>query len=111
MTDSTGTIQHYSGTENQLAGTWNKMTGGAQMVTGAKFADPELFFTGVINALHGQLQATIGSAQAQKVSDALQLQWSGLNNETKGQILKQWGDWTDDPDTLAQGVTDLAQGK
>src|SRR5262245_44923721 len=111
MTNSTGSAPHYSGTENQLAGTWNRMTGGAQMVTGTEFADPELFFSGVINALHGQLQESIGSDQAQKVSDALRLQWSGLNNETKGKILKQWGDWTDDPDTMAQGVTDLAQGK
>jgi uncharacterized protein YjbJ (UPF0337 family) len=111
MSNNTGTAPHSSGTENQLAGTWNRMTGRAQMLTGAQWDDPELFFTGVINALHGRLQESIGSDQAQKVSDALRLQWSGLNNETKGKILKQWGDWTGDPDTIAQGVVDLAQGK
>jgi hypothetical protein len=29
----------------------------------------------------------------------------------KGTILKQWGEWSDDPAAMAQGVADLAQGK
>jgi uncharacterized protein YjbJ (UPF0337 family) len=111
MTENTGTVPHYSGIENQLAGTWNRMTGRAQMLTGAQFDDPELFFSGVINALHGRLQVAIGADQAQKVTDALRLQWSGMTNETQGKILRQWGDWTDDPETMAKGVVDLAQGK
>ena len=100
-----------TGTKHRLAGAWDRLTGRTQMAAGAQFADPELFFTGVITALHGQLQERIGAEQAQHVADALRLQWAGLTQETKGKILKQWGDWTDDPSTMAQGVIDLAQGK
>ena len=86
-----------TGTKHRLAGAWDRLTGRTQMAAGAQFADPELFFTGVITALHGQLQERIGAEQAQHVADALRLQWAGLTQETKGKILKQWGDWTDDP--------------
>ena len=100
-----------TGTKHRLAGAWDRLTGRTQMAAGAQFADPELFFTGVITALHGRLQEHIGADQAQHVADALRLQWAGLTQETKGTILKQWGDWMDDPVTLAHGVIDLAQGK
>ena len=43
--------------------------------------------------------------------DALRLRWEGTTQEAKGQILKQWGEWADDPVAMAEGVTDLAQGK
>jgi uncharacterized protein YjbJ (UPF0337 family) len=81
------------------------------MAAGAQFDDPELFFTGVNQAVHGHLQRRIGADQAQRVADALRLQWAGLTQETKGKILRQWGEWTDDPVAMAQGVVDLAQGK
>ena len=100
-----------TGTKHRLAGAWDRLTGRTQMAAGAQFSDPELFFTGVITVLHGRLQERIGAAQAQHVADALRLQWVGLTQETKGTILKQWGDWTDDPSTMAHGVIDLAQGK
>jgi len=113
-TESTGTqstMPHHSQLENELHGSWNTLTGKAQMLTGAELDDPELFANGVINALQGQLQEAVGDHQAQVASTALRIQWSGLSNEAKGQILKQWGEWTDDPDAMAQGVVDLMQGK
>jgi uncharacterized protein YjbJ (UPF0337 family) len=82
-----------------------------QMAAGAQFENPELYFTGVVNAVHGQLQGRIGAAQAQRFADALRLQWAGLRHETKGQILQRWGDWTNDPEALATGVVDLSRGK
>ena len=36
---------------------------------------------------------------------------TALTQETKGQIVKQWGAWADDPVAMVEGVTDLAQGK
>ena len=61
--------------------------------------------------MQGQLQEKIGADQANRVRDALRLRWEGTTQETKGQILQQWGEWADDPVAMAQGVTDLAQGK
>ena len=100
-----------TGTKNQLAGAWQRMTGRTQMAAGAQFDDPELFFNGVVDAMHGQLSQKIGADQANRVRDALRLRWEGTTQETKGQILKQWGEWADDPVAMAEGVTDLAQGK
>ena len=100
-----------TGTKNRLAGAWHRLTGRTQMAAGAQFDDPELFFSGVVTALHGQLQERIGAEQAEHVAAALRLRWHGLTQETKGSILKQWGEWADDPGAMAQGVTDLAQGK
>ena len=100
-----------TGTKNQLAGAWHRMTGRTQMAAGAQFDDPELFFNGVIDATHGQLQQKIGADQANRMRDALRMSWQGLNQETKGKILRQWGEWADDPVAMAEGVTDLAQGK
>jgi uncharacterized protein YjbJ (UPF0337 family) len=100
-----------TGTTDRLAGAWHRLTGGSQMVVGAQIDDPELFFSGVVNALQGKLQEKIGADQANRIADALRLRWDGLTQESKGQILKQWGDWADDPVALAEGVTDLAQGK
>jgi uncharacterized protein YjbJ (UPF0337 family) len=100
-----------TGAKNQLAGAWHRMTGRTQMAAGAHFDDPELFFNGAVDAMHGQLQAKIGADQANRVRDALRLRWEGTTQETKGKILKQWGEWADDPVAMAQGVTDLAQGK
>jgi uncharacterized protein YjbJ (UPF0337 family) len=81
------------------------------MITGAELADPDRFASGVISALQGQLQEAIGDQQAQVAGDALRTQWSGLSQETKGQILTQWGQWTDNPQAMADGVVDLMQGK
>ena len=100
-----------TGTKNQLAGAWQRMTGRTQMAAGAQFDDPELFFNGAVDAMHGQLSQKLGADQANRVRDALRLRWEGTTQATKGQILKQWGDWTDDPVAMAEGVTDLAQGK
>ena len=100
-----------TGTKNQLAGAWQRMTGRTQMAAGAQFDDPELFFNGVVDAMHGQLQLKLGADQANRVRDALRLHWEGTTQATKGQILKQWGEWADDPVAMAEGVTDLAQGK
>jgi uncharacterized protein YjbJ (UPF0337 family) len=100
-----------TGTKNQMAGAWQRMTGRTQMAAGAQFDDPELFFNGAVDAMHGQLQQKIGADQANRVRDALRLHWEGTTQATKGQILKQWGEWADDPVAMAQGVTDLAQGK
>ena len=100
-----------TGTKNRLDGAWHRLTGGSQMVVGAQFDDPELFFSGVVNAVQGRLQEKIGAHQAQRFSDALRMRWDGQTRETKGQILKQWGEWADDPEAMAEGVTDLAQGK
>ena len=100
-----------TGTKNQLAGAWKRMTGRTQMAAGAQFDDPDRFFNGVVDAMQGQLQQKIGADQANRVRDALRLRWEGTTQEAKGQILKQWGAWADDPVALAEGVTDLAQGK
>lgn len=100
-----------TGTKNRMAGAWERLTGRTEMAAGAQFDDPELFFRGVVDAVHGQLRGKIGAEQSQRVADALRLRWDGLTQETKGKVLKQWGDWTDDPVAMAQGVTDLAQGK
>jgi uncharacterized protein YjbJ (UPF0337 family) len=100
-----------TGTKNRLAGAWQRLTGRTQMAAGAQFDDPELFFNGVVDAVHGQLQTKLGADQAQRVADALRLHWQGTTQETKGKILRQWGDWADDPVAMAQGVADLAQGK
>jgi len=100
-----------TGTKNQMAGAWQRMTGRTQMAAGAQFDDPELFFNGVVDAMQGQLQQKIGADQANRVRAALRLRWEGATQETKGKILRQWGDWADDPVEMAQGVTDLAQGK
>jgi len=96
---------------NELAGSWHTLTGKSQMLAGKAFDDPDQYFTGVVTALQGQLQETIGDSQAQVAGDALRSQWSGLSEEAKGQVLTQWGQWTDNPDTMANGIVDLAQGK
>ena len=44
-----------TGAKNQLAGAWQRMTGRTQMAAGAQFDDPELFFNGAVDAMHGQL--------------------------------------------------------
>jgi uncharacterized protein YjbJ (UPF0337 family) len=100
-----------TGTKNQMAGAWQRMTGRTQMAAGAQFDDPELFFNGVVDAMQGQLQQKLGADQANRVRDALRLRWQGTTQEMKGKILKQWGEWADDPVAMAEGVTDLAQGK
>src|SRR5262245_34842401 len=113
-TDMSGTeasLPHHNRLENELRGSWNVMAGKAEMLTGAQFADPELFFNGVVDAMQGDLEQAIGDGQAQVASDALRAQWSGLSQETKGEILSQWGKWTDDPQALANGVVDLMQGR
>jgi uncharacterized protein YjbJ (UPF0337 family) len=94
-----------------MAGAWQRMTGRTQMAAGAQFDDPELFFNGVVDAMQGQLQQKLGADQANRVRDALRLRWEGTTQEMKGTILKQWGEWADDPVAMAEGVTDLAQGK
>jgi len=99
-----------TGTKNRLAGAWQRLTGRTQMAAGAQFDDPELFFNGVVDAVHGQLQTKLGADQAKRVADALRLHWEGTTQETKGKILRQWGEWADDPVAMAQGVADLAQG-
>ena len=96
---------------NELAGSWHVLTGQAQQLAGDVADDPDRYFDGVVTALQGQLEESIGDGQAQVAGDALRSQWQGLSQETKGQILKQWGQWTDDPDTMANGITDLMQGK
>ena len=100
-----------TGTKNRLAGAWQRMTGRTQMAAGAQIDDPEMFFNGVADAVHGQLQEKIGAEQAERFGDALRLHWQGTTQQTKGAILKQWGEWADDPVAMAQGVADLAQGQ
>ena len=100
-----------TGTKNRLAGAWHRMTGRTQMAAGAQFDDPERFFNGVVDEVQGRLQEKLGADQAKHVSQALRLRWEGLTQETKGHILKQWGEWADDPAAMAEGVVDLAQGK
>ena len=100
-----------TGTKNRLAGAWQRMTGRTQMAAGAQVDDPELFFNGVADAVHGQLQEKIGAEQAERFGDALRLHWQGTTQQMKGAILKQWGAWADDPVAMAEGVADLAQGK
>jgi uncharacterized protein YjbJ (UPF0337 family) len=100
-----------TGTKNRLAGAWHRMTGRAQMAAGAQFDDPERFFNGVVDDIQGRLQEKLGADQGKRVADALRLRWEGLNQQTKGHILKQWGEWADDPVAMAQGVVDLAQGQ
>src|SRR3954463_10281529 len=96
---------------NELAGSWHLLTGQAQMLAGDVSDDPDRYFNGVVTALQGQLQQQIGDSQAQVASEALRSQWSGLSEEAKGQVLNQWGQWTDNPETMANGIVDLAQGK
>jgi uncharacterized protein YjbJ (UPF0337 family) len=96
---------------NELAGSWHVLTGQAQQLAGDVLEDPDRYFEGVVTALQGQLEESIGDGQARVAGDALRSQWQGLSQETKGQILKQWGQWTEDPDTLANGIADLMQGK
>ena len=100
-----------TGTKNRMAGAWHRMTGRTQMAAGAQFDNPEMFFNGVLDAVQGRLQEKLGADQGKRVADALRLRWEGLNQETKGHILRQWGEWADDPAAMAQGVADLAQGK
>jgi uncharacterized protein YjbJ (UPF0337 family) len=106
-----GTLAHHNRLENELAGSWHVLTGHAKMLTGATFADPEIFYNGVVDALQGDLEEAIGDGQAQVASDAMRTQWKGLSQEDKGKILTQWGKWTDDPEAMANGVVDLMQGK
>jgi uncharacterized protein YjbJ (UPF0337 family) len=100
-----------TGMKNRMAGAWQRMTGHAEMAAGAQFDNPEIFFNGIVDAVQGQLQMKLGADQAQRVADALRLHWEGTTQETKGKILRQWGEWADDPVAMAQGVADLAQGK
>ncbi len=86
-----------TGTKNRLAGAWHRLTGRAQMAAGAQFDDPECFFSGAVEAMQGQLQEKLGTDQATRVTGALRLGWEGQTQETKGRILKQWGEWADDP--------------
>jgi uncharacterized protein YjbJ (UPF0337 family) len=114
MAESMGTessVPHHSRMANELAGSWHVLTGHAEMLTGATFDDPEIFYNGVVDALQGDLEEAIGDGQAQVASDAMRTQWKGLSQETKGKILTQWGQWTDDPEAMANGVVDLMQGK
>ena len=69
------------------------------------------FFSGVVNAIQGRRQEKLGADQAQHVTDALRRQWAGPIEETTDRILRQWGEWADDPVALAAGVTALAPGK
>jgi len=110
-TISDGTMAHHRPLQNELQGSWNTLTGQSQMLTGAQLADPDLFVSGVISALQGQLQEAIGDRQAQVAGEAMRTQWNGLSRETKGEILTRWAQWTNDPDAMAQGVADLMQGK
>jgi uncharacterized protein YjbJ (UPF0337 family) len=96
---------------NELVGSWHLLTGQAQMLAGDVSDDPDRYFNGVVTALQGQLQQEIGDSQAQVAGEALRSQWSGLSEEAKGQVLTQWGQWTDSPETMANGIVDLAQGK
>jgi uncharacterized protein YjbJ (UPF0337 family) len=100
-----------TGTTHRLDGAWRRLTGGSQRVGGVQFDDPELFFSGVGNAIQGRRQEKLGAAQAQHVTNALRLRWDGLTQETKGQILKLWGERADDPVAMAEGGTALAPGK
>jgi uncharacterized protein YjbJ (UPF0337 family) len=114
MPDTTGTdssLPHHSRMATELAGSWHVLTGHAEMLAGATFADPEAFYNGVVDALRGDLEESIGDGQAQVATDAMRTQWKGLSQEAKGKILTQWGQWTDDPEALANGVVDLMQGK
>lgn len=114
MTESMGTessVPHHSRMANELAGSWHVLTGHAEMLAGATFADPETFYNGVVDAMQGDLEESIGDGQAQVATEAMRTQWAGLSQEAKGKILTQWGQWTDDPDALANGVVDLMQGK
>jgi uncharacterized protein YjbJ (UPF0337 family) len=100
-----------TGTKHRLEGAWHRLTGGSQMVVGAQFDDLELFFSGVVNAVQGWLQEKLGADQAKRLGGTLRLQWEGTIEETKDRILRQWGEWADGPVAMAEGVTDLAQGK
>jgi hypothetical protein len=57
------------------------------------------------------LEQTIGDQQAQVARDAMRSEWQGLSQETKGRILNQWGEWTNDPQAMSNGIVDLMQGK
>ena len=96
---------------NELAGSWHVLTGQAQQLAGDVLDDPDRYFEGVVTALQGQLEESIGDSQAQVAGDALRSRWTGLSEQTKGQILKHWGEWTNDPDAMANGIVDLMQGK
>ena len=80
------------------------------MAAGAQFDDPELFFNGAVEAMHGQLQEKIGADQAN--ASRMRCACGGRADAgDEGPDLKQWGEWADDPVAMAEGVTDLAQGK
>jgi uncharacterized protein YjbJ (UPF0337 family) len=96
---------------NELAGSWHVMTGQAEIVAGDLLDDPDRYFNGVVTALQGQLEQTIGDTQTQVAGDSMRSEWSGLTQETKGKILTQWGEWRNDPQAMANGVVDLMQGK
>jgi uncharacterized protein YjbJ (UPF0337 family) len=96
---------------NELAGSWHVMTGQAEMAAGDMLDDPDRYFNGVVTALQGQLEQTIGDTQAQVAGDAMRTEWQGLSREAKGKVLKQWGEWRNDPQTMANGVVDLMEGK
>jgi uncharacterized protein YjbJ (UPF0337 family) len=96
---------------NELVGSWHTLTGQSEKLAGELLDDPNRYFNGVVTALQGQLEESIGDSQAQVAGDALRSQWSGLSQETQGQVLTPWGQWTDNPDTMANGIVDLAQGK
>src|SRR5436190_1877632 len=99
--DRSTTMDSSNRMRNELAGSWHVLTGQAQQLAGDVADDPDRYFAGVVTALQGQLEESIGDGQAQVAGDALRSQWQGLSQEAKGQVLKQWGQWTDDPDTLA----------
>ena len=48
---------------NELAGSWHVMTGQAEIVAGDLLDDPDRYFNGVVTALQGQLEQTIGDTQ------------------------------------------------
>jgi hypothetical protein len=50
-TGSDDTMPPPSRLENELHGSPKMLTGQSQMITGAEFADPDLFASGVISAL------------------------------------------------------------
>ena len=87
---------------NELVGSWHTLTGQSEKLAGELLDDPDRYFNGVVTALQGQLEESIGDSQAQVAGDALRSQWSGLSQETQGQVLTQWGEWTDDPDDHGQ---------
>ena len=49
---------------NELAGSWHVLTGKADQLAGDITDDPDRYFDGVVTALQGQLEQTIGDQQA-----------------------------------------------